>query len=72
MKAETYLNRFRNEAAEVVDDPERDIDFRLCRFYQHVARIEACFLTEQITQKRYGELMDEWNRHWPFVKREAK
>lgn len=72
MNAEEYLKEFRQHAIEVVDDEAENIDFRCHMYYQHIGRIEAVFVTNQITWKRYSELMDEWKTHWPFNTRRTK
>ena len=65
MKAEEFISKFRKDAIRVVDDRSENIDFRFSRYFQHVGRLETLFLTNQISQARYRDLMAEWKQHWP-------
>lgn len=67
MKAEEYLAKFREDALKVVDDENDKIDFRCHVYFQHMGRIEAVFMTEQIGWKRFHEIIDEWKKHWPYA-----
>lgn len=66
MEAKAFLEKFREDALEVVDNKDLDIDFRTHVYFQHIGRIEAVYMTNQITTKELNSLMTEWKQHWPF------
>lgn len=72
MKAEEFLSEFRKNTLEIVDNRSENLDFRFSRFFQHIGRLEALYLTNQISADRYKVLITEWKRHWPTTGREGR
>ncbi len=72
MKAEEFLSEFRKNALEVVDNRSENLDFRFSRYFQHVGRLEALHMTNQISTDRYMVLMKEWKGHWPTTGMEER
>ena len=65
MEAEKYIKNSFEHEVKIVDDTTENIDWRFCVYFRHVGRLEGLFMVDAISMDRYGELMVEWNKHWP-------
>ena len=59
------LKSTRDEAAQIVDNPEASHDARLAWYFCHIGEIEMAWFLSLISEQEKDELTGEWKKHHP-------